>query len=367
MNLSGNNLNPSVFITGGSGFLGKALVDDLLNPGNPLQPKSFTVFDKAAYPGEIAGRFRFIQGDLLDYTLLREAMSGSDVVIHAAALVDWGTRPQQEVYDVNVTGTANVVRACLENNVRVLIYTSSLDVVYTGKSLRNIDEGQPYPGHHPNMYCRSKADAEKIVLAANNMATDSGPQNSDSPAQPLLTSVLRPSDIWGEADPFHIGSLVDMAKGGFYVRLGDGTSLCQHVYVRNMARAHSLVAAALLSGNLTPAGQAYFITDGPPSNFFRFFDRIVAGAGYRIRPSNLWLPCWLAWTLGATAEFFAWLLRPVYRFYPKLSRFAVNYTCNDFTFRTDKASREFGYTPLFGEEEALEKTIAYYRNERLGS
>ncbi len=107
----------------------------------------------------------------------------------------------------------------------------------------------------------------------------------------LKTCILRPSDIYGEEDPYHIGSLIDMAKTGFYVRLGNGKSKCQHVYVGNMAHAHVLAANALLQNNKKIMGNAYLITDGPGSNFFKFFDKIVSGAGYKIFPKNLWNLC----------------------------------------------------------------------------
>jgi nucleoside-diphosphate-sugar epimerase len=152
-----------------------------------------------------------------------------------------------------------------------------------------------------------------------------------------------------------------MAKGGFYVRLGNGKSVCQHVYVGNMAHALLLASAALLEGNNKVDGQAYFITDGPPSNFFSFFDRFVEGAGYRIWPKNLWLPRWFAYGLGSISEFIAVLLRPVKKYSPKMSRFAVTYTCTSYTFTADKAKKDFGFIPKYSSEEAFEKTIAYFR------
>ena len=152
-----------------------------------------------------------------------------------------------------------------------------------------------------------------------------------------------------------------MAKGGFYVRLGNGRSKCQHTYVRNVAYAHLLAAKALLDQKPRVAGSAYFITDGPVSNFFKFFDKIVTGAGYRIWPKNLWLPRWLAYGMGALNETVAWLIRPLHSYTPKFSRFAVAYTCSDFTFSSNKASRELGYQPKYNEKEAMEKTIASFR------
>jgi nucleoside-diphosphate-sugar epimerase len=152
-----------------------------------------------------------------------------------------------------------------------------------------------------------------------------------------------------------------MAKGGFYVRLGNGNALCQHVYVGNTAHAHLLAGASLLEGSREVAGQAYFLTDGEASNFFSFFDPFVEACGYKIWPSQLWLPRRFAYFLGAVSESMAFILRPLKRYSPKLSRFAVVYTCTDFTFSAEKAQRDFGFVPKYGTEEAFERTVKHFR------
>ncbi|MFO8130126.1 MAG: NAD-dependent epimerase/dehydratase family protein [Bacteroidales bacterium] len=338
----------SILVTGGSGFLGRSVVSEFLLKESPVQVTKIRILDITPYPGDLPdGRVEVMEGDVRNYKEVREACRDMDMVIHAAAIVDWGTKPEHEVFDVNVTGTENVIRACREEGVGHLLYTGSLDAVHTGKPLVDIDESWPYPEKHSNMYCRSKYLSEKLVLKANG--------------QKLKTCVLRPSDIYGEADPYHIPALINMARNGFYVRLGGGRAKCQHVYVRNMAYAHVLAARALMADDCVVCGQAYFITDGPGTNFFTFFDQIVRGAGYRIRPENLWLPRWLAYSLGTMSEFAAILVRPFKYYQPKFSRFAVIYTCTDFTFRSNKARKDFGYIPKYSEAEALENTIRYYR------
>ena len=177
----------------------------------------------------------------------------------------------------------------------------------------------------------------------------------------MKTVSLRPADIWGEGDPFHIGSLVEMAKGGFYVRIGDGSSKSQHVYAGNMAVAHIQAAKALLDGNSFITGKVYFITDSNSSNFFHFYDAIVTAAGFRIWPKNLWIPRPLAYAMGAMTEFSALLIRPLKKINPKFSRFAVVYTCSDFTFSSEKAVKDFGFKPKYSKAEAFRRTVAYYK------
>ncbi len=337
-----------VLVTGGSGFLGRHIVKEFLDPGSPVRVTGIRVYDLASFPELFHDqRVSWIQGDIRDYESLKKACIKIDLVIHAAAIVDWGTHSEEEVYEVNVLGTENVIRACKENGVRMLIFTSSLDAVHDGKPLVNIDENHPYPEEHSNMYCRSKFLSELRVIEENS--------------EKLKTCVLRPSDIYGEGDPYHIDSLINMAKNGFYVRLGDGISRSQHVYVGNMAYAHVLAAAEMIKDACRVCGEIYFITDGPGANFFRFFDQIVEGAGYIIWPKNFWIPRRLAYMLGSLSEFFAWTMRPFGKYNPKFSRFAVIYTCTDFTFSSKKAREHFDYKPKYPEALALERTISYYR------
>jgi nucleoside-diphosphate-sugar epimerase len=334
-------------ITGGAGFLGKAIVEELLSDWAPDQIR---VLDLREPEAKWLDKIIFIKGDIRDSSIVSAACNGVDMVIHSAAIIDWGTKTEKEVLDINAGGTEIIIDACRENDVPFLIYTSSLDAVFNGKSMEGIDENVAYPDKPINAYCDSKQKAEALVKKSNSGQ--------------LKTCILRPADIFGEGDPYHIGSLIDMAKGGFYVRLGNGKSVCQHVYVRNMAYAHILVARAFIERNKAIEGNVYFITDGPPHNFFKFYDKVVSGAGYKIWPGNLWLPFWLAYGIGSIIEFAAWLISPIKKINPKFSRFAVVYTCSNFTFNSNRAKKDFGYTPKYPTSVALSKTIEHYRKTR---
>lgn len=337
----------NILVTGGAGFLGSTIVNELLDANVPLTIQSITIFGLKDYPGFIDDRARYFKGDICNPDDIGRACVGIDLVIHAAAIVDWGTKSPKEVYRVNFEGTRNVIAACKQNKVSMLVYTSSLDVVITGNPLVNIDESQPYADKHLNMYCESKCLAEQLVLSANN--------------EHFKTCALRPADIWGERDPYHLPPLIQMAKSGLYTRIGNGKALSQHVYSGNMAWAHVLVAKSLAEGNQEVPGKAYFITDSEGSNFFTFFDEIIVKAGYKIWPKNLWLPKGLAFVLGAVSEYIAFLVRPIKYYNPKFSRFAVMYTSTDFTFSADKARKDFNFFPKYSKEEAMERTIAFFR------
>lgn len=345
-----NSSHPTILVTGGSGFVGRALLHELAGQDALFAPGELRIFDKAPLAADLHSLslpLTFIEGDIRDQTAITKACENVDIVIHLASLVDWGTHPTETVFDHNVTGTRCVIDACRSCGVGVLVYTSSLDAIFTGKPIVDADESYPYPAKFVSTYGESKARAEQLVQAAN----------SDS----LKTAVLRPSGVFGEADPYHIPSLVKMARSGLFCKIGNGKSRCMHIYVGNVAHAHLLCAKALYTGNTAPAGQIYFLIDHPPENFFDTLTPIIERAGIRVRPKNLWLPRWLLTPVALIAEGTAFLLRPFVKLHPGVSRFALAYICNDFILKSDKATQDFGFTPKYTKEEAVARTAAWLK------
>ena len=336
--------------------MGRAMIHELLADEPLLDASLIRIFDlhePAEPPADT--RVQFVRGDVRDPTALADAMTGIDAVFHLASMVDWGTHKPSTVYDVNVGGVAKALEAARSAGVSVFVYTSSLDAVITGRPLRDVDESLPYPRVAPNAYCGSKAEAEKAVAAA------------DDAARPFRTVNLRPASVWGEADPYHISALVNLARKGPYVRIGDGSAVQQHIYAGNLAHGHLAACREMLEAvdeGREPrcAGRSYFLTDAPPINFFRFFDEVVRGSGFEIRPENLWIPRPLMLGAGIVAESLAWLLRPLVHWNPKVSRFAVNYTCSDFTFTSAAARRDFGFAPKYDQQTAFARTTSWFRD-----
>lgn len=340
----------TILITGGAGFLGQALLRELRRDEPVLRARQIRVLDPAADRLERDDVLVPVVGDVRDADAVRRACEGVDVVLHSAALVDWGRLPDELLEAVNIGGTENVLRACGEAGVPALVHTSTLDVVYSGRPILDGDESLPYPPRYVNTYCRTKSDAEKLVLAANGR-------------DGLHTAVVRPCSIFGEGDPYHVTSLIEMARRMPLFRVGDGKSKSQHVYVGNVAHAHLLAARALLQEQSAVAGQVYFITDFPAQNFFDYLEPILSGAGYRMLPWSMSVPRPLMYGLAVALEGTARLLRPVVRLSPTITRFAVDFVCLDFTFRSDKAARELGYRPVYSEEQAFARTIAYFQRD----
>jgi nucleoside-diphosphate-sugar epimerase len=344
-----SSANPVILLTGGAGFVGRAIMEELRHAQPVLQPAEVRIFDRVSpeIPTDSSFPIRYIAGDVLDFAALNAACRGVDIVIHLANLVDWGTHPESLVFAVNVDGTRNVLNACRENGVPMMVFTSTLDVVFTGRPQRGIDESWPYPARHIGAYSRSKVQAEQIVVEANG--------------ESLKTVVLRPSGIYGERDPYHLGTIAKMAQKGLVCRMGSGNARCMNIYVGNVAHAHLLAARALWAGNNAVAGQTYFLIDHEPMNFFDCVLPILETAGFRMRFANLKVPHWLLVLPALASEAAATLVRPFKRIHPPLSRFALAYLCNDFIIATDKARRDFGFEPRYSREEAIRRSADWVR------
>ncbi len=355
---------PVVLVTGGAGFLGRAVVRALTRPrGEPvLRAREVRVFDlrpgpaPAGAPG--GARVVPLQGDVRDAAAVRAAAAGADAVLHLAAMIDWGVRPEALVRAVNVDGTRNVLEACVAEGVPALVHCSSEDAVHHGGPIRDGDESLPYPARYPNAYCQTKAEGEQLALgAAGRPLARSGPDGQSA----LATAVVRPTSIWGPGDAYHLESLLEMSRRFPMPRMGDGRARFQGIYVDNAAHLVLLAARALLCGVPGVSGEAFYATDYPARNFFDFFEPVLRAVGQRMLPWRLAVPEAVGYGLGVLNEAAARALRPLVALTPKVSRYGVRFVCQDHTYRTDKAARRLGYAPVCSEAEAFAETIAHYR------
>ncbi|MFN2110814.1 MAG: NAD-dependent epimerase/dehydratase family protein, partial [Anaerolineae bacterium] len=240
-------------VTGGGGFLGRYIVEQLLARGDEV-----TVFARGAYPELEALGARVVRGDLQDVEAVNHACAGIDVVFHVAAKAGM-SGPWDDFYGVNVTGTQNVIAACRANGVPKLIYTSSPSVIFDGTPQESVDESYPYPTHYESPYPHTKAIAEQDVMAAHR---------GDTQGVPLLTVSLRPHLIIGPRDNHLLPGLLARAKTGLLPQVGDGTNKVDLTDVEDAARAHLLAADALEPGSPLDGppghGCVYFISQDEP-------------------------------------------------------------------------------------------------------
>ena len=213
-----NKLDMKLFVTGGGGFLGLAIVRQLCAQGHEV-----VTFSRGNYPALEQLAVKHFRGDLSEYALLKQAMMGCEAVFHVAAKTGiWGK--YEDFYKANVIGTENVLRACRELGIRNLIFTSSPSVVYDGKDSEGQNESLPYPKKYDAYYPQTKAIAERLVMAANNAS--------------LKTVSLRPHLIWGPEDPHFLPRLFEKARAGKLRIIGTAPNLVDCIYVDNAAKAH---------------------------------------------------------------------------------------------------------------------------------
>lgn len=321
---------------GATGMLGSALLEQLLS-----RNKRVRVFVEEPVSDD---RVEQIVGDIRDMEAVRRAVGGADIVFQTAAIIDWTPKRRGKLYDVNVKGNRNVIEACVEFGVKKLIYTSSIDVVIDGHDLYYIDETTPYVQKSFDPYAESKMIAEKDVIAANGRTNGK---------EGLLTSVLRPTGIYGPKDSVRLPVVIEAIRKGKPYRLGNGTALFSHVYVDNVAHAHILAAEKLEKGSPLE-GQYYFITDHEATNFFDFaYDDICKKLGYEI--PNKRIPYWMAKTAAMVSERWANITKPDRT--PLITNYVVAATCKHCSFTHKKATRDFGYKPIVSREEAIRRTV----------
>ncbi len=323
-------------VTGGGGFLGRYIVEQLLDRGDDV-----TVFARGNYPELVEIGAKFIRGDLQDAEAVHQACQGLDAVFHVAAKAGyWGT--WESFYGPNVTGTQNVIAACRKQGVPKLINTSSPSVIFEGQPHFGADESLPYPTHYDNLYSHTKAIAEQLVTKANGAD--------------LLTVSLRPHVVWGPRDTQFIPRLIDRAKRGRAIQVGNGTNKVDATYVEDAARAHLLAADALEPGSPV-AGSVYFISQDDPVNLWGFFGKLAAGLD--LPPIKRSIPLPIARAIGTTLEFTYRTLQ--LKGEPLFTRSAANLLALSHYYDISRAKQDFGYTPQFTIEEGLRRTVEYFK------
>ncbi|XP_076593177.1 short-chain dehydrogenase/reductase family 42E member 1 [Chaetodon auriga] len=342
-------------ITGGCGYFGYRLARSLHKKGAKI-----ILFDTIPPNRDVPEDIVFVQGDIREYAHVERAVSGVDCVFHIASYGMSGREQLNRhlIEEVNVQGTQNVLKACVEHGVSRLVYTSTFNVVFGGQVIENGDESLPYlPLHlHPDHYSRTKSLAEMAVLRANGTAL------KDSSGV-LRSCALRPAGIYGPGEQRHLPRIVGyIEKGIFRFVYGEPSSLVEFVHVDNLVSAHELAAEALTSERQhRSAGQAYFISDGRPVNNFEFFRPLVEGLGYPF--PTLRLPLALIYFFAFLTEMIHHLIGPFYNFQPLLTCTEVYKTGVTHYFSMAKAKAELGYEP---QEHSLDEVVQWFRSRGHG-
>jgi farnesol dehydrogenase len=247
------------YVTGATGFIGSVLTRRLLQEGHRVvalvRPRST---HKATEAHE---NLFWIEGDLLDLQSLLKSMEGCDRVFHVAGYASVWAPDNQLFYDINVTGTRNVLQAAKEVGIDRLVYTSTAATLPPADSDVPTDETSEKKYFH-NPYEHSKYLAEQKVLSSNS--------------EHLKTLIVHPTRVFGPGPLTESNAVTRIMKyylqGIWRFQLSDGDYIGNYCYVRDLVEGH------LLTMNHGTPGEQY-ILGGNNLTFKELFHLIGEVAG----------------------------------------------------------------------------------------
>lgn len=322
-------------VTGAAGHLGSVLTRQLVETGKTVR---VLVLPQERHLPEKA---EIYFGDVLAKESMKpsfENLNGRDlVVIHCAGIVSIASKYNQKVYDVNVTGTRNVVELCREYKASKLVYVSSVHAIPEKPKGTVITEATVLSQDKvTGVYAKTKAEATSCVLAAAKEGLDA--------------CVVHPSGITGPYDPGrgHLTTLViDYCKRRLIAGVGGGYDF---VDVRDVAKG---IIAASEKGR---RGECYIL-----SNRYFTVNEILAilhEVTGRKKIKHI-LPLWLARATAPLAELYYKILRQT----PLFTSYSVDTLNSNAQFSHRKAAEELGYTTR-DMKETLADTVNWL--ERVG-
>jgi nucleoside-diphosphate-sugar epimerase len=162
-----------IFITGANGLVGSYLVRYLLDAGYDHITCTRRENSDLSYVEDISNKVQWVTVDLMEADYLQEAIEGHDYVFHIAAYVTFDPGKRDEMFKINVEGTANVVNACLSSKIKKLIFVSSIAALGRNNLQGVIDEKVEWQESHLNSdYAKSKFLAELEVWRGSEEGLD---------------------------------------------------------------------------------------------------------------------------------------------------------------------------------------------------
>lgn len=336
------NIGPVCLVTGGAGYLGGFIIKRLLEQG-------YKVHSFDLVPCRIEDeRITSFVGDIRNYDDAHQACKGVNTIFHTVAVINLLGFYRQKVRDtvmhINVSGTAQLIKAATDNGVERFVYTSSNNVCFDHAIVMG-DESIPTATRPLDLYTETKAMAEKLVLNADNGKTG------------MRTVALRPGGIWGgsEGGIMLQSFIAQLAKGAFKATIGDGSAETDNTHVCNLVDAEIQAAEKLVTDPKVVGGEAYYITDEEPMNALLWFKPLVDALG--VKWPTLKMPASLMYVVGYLVEIAQYFGAPDMPF----SRMGMLKVTRSHTFKTDRARRELGYKPRIGQIEGMKEIVPHAR------
>ena len=318
-------------VTGAAGFVGSEVCRELVANGYTVTALVRETSDRSALAGIPV---HFVIGDITDRISLQKALGGHEYVFHIAALFRETTVTDQAFFDVNVTGTKNVLEVCREVGVKRLIYCSTTGVTGDIKNPPG-DERSPYAPR--DVYQQSKTEAEKYLFA-----------EMINPTTEIV--IIRPIMIWGPGDT-RLFKLFKGIKKGRMPIIGDGKTLFHFVLVSDLARGFRLAAeTAAAKGNL------YLIGGKEIVPITTVFEAIAQEVGGKVLPFKI--PLMPVLMLAKLCES---ICKP-FGIAPPLYPRRVDFYAKTRAFCCKKAARELGFKAQHTFAQEVKITADWYRS-----
>lgn len=318
-----------ILVTGGAGFIGHHVVRMLHDRGDAVRVALAPGESDAALAGLDVDR---VVCDVRDLPAIDRAVEGCDAVVHMAAIYALWMADWRPIYQVNVQGTRNVIRAARDAGVDRIVYTSSIAAVGLRDDGSPSDETDAFNlhGRVPH-YSLSKAEAERVALQE---AAAGAPVVVVNPAFPFGTGDRRPTPT---------GRMILRILTGRWFATGPGG--LNVVDVEDVARGHLL---ALDRGSV---GRRYLLA-GTNTSYDELFRTVKRLAGSNL--PHLRMPVWATRASGWAGDQVARWTEPI------IDGWTAEYACRQMHFSPSRAQAELGYTvtPL---EDSLQRAIDWFR------
>ncbi|HVP37439.1 MAG TPA: NAD-dependent epimerase/dehydratase family protein [Terriglobales bacterium] len=326
-------MSPKALVTGGNGFVGSHLVEELLKKGYQVTCLVRASSDLTFLSG-LNVEFRY--GDITDAGSLKEALKGIDFVFHVAGITR--AKNKEEFFRVNAGGTRNLVQTCFETNpgVRKSVYVSSQTAAGPAKDLNSIDE---------NVRCRPIDDYGRSKLA--------GEQEVLKFKDKIPITIIRPPAVYGPRDKDTLYFFQTINKG-IIPSFGLRESYLSLIYVKDLVRGLILAAESQKS-----SGQIYFLTDGKTHSWSEALDTIKKHL--EVKAVRLRVPCPVLFGAAFFAEVFSRLLGKT----PLLHMGKAKDLCQRFWISDSaKAKTELGFIPEYDFEKGALETVQWYKENK---
>ena len=338
-----------VEITGANGFIGSHVVREFCNNGIKVK----CLVRKNSNLENLKGLdVELIYGDIESKESLVEAFKNVDFVIHIAAYArDWGS--YKTFYDTNVTGTLNVLNACVQNGIKNIVYTGSISVYGEENSKTVKNEDSPFNPEYPyfvNKIFPCKMNYYRVTkMLGTKEALEFAKQNG------LNLTVLEPAWVYGERE-FNTGfyEYVKSAKSGVFVSPGTKKNKFHVIYAGDLAKAFFLAFKKQLQGI-----NRIIIGNQRADYMERIYYLFCKEANIK-KPANV--VKYIVYPIGFVLELIYTLFNS--RKAPLLTRGRVNMFYDNIEFSTRKAETLLDFKSSCTLEEGIHNTIKWYTENK---